>query len=128
MMDQHLIEIGRQVCLTPNNTTGLTESNIHLRKFTIDQVKTMIAKNLQQVEKIEGKIGRSKDIEEKVELLSRQTGELCQMVAVLVSLQLCIDLIFISILNQLFSIFCLSSSTSRFSSDIMSIMVSEYDL
>ena len=88
MMDQYLIEIGRQVCLTPNGTTGLTESNIHLRKFTIDQVKTMIAKNLQQVEKIEGEIGRSKDIEEKVELLSRQTGELCQMLAVLVSLQL----------------------------------------
>ena len=88
MMDRYLIEIGRQVCLTPNGTTGLTESNIHLRKFTIDQVKTMIAKNLQQVEKIESKIGRSKDIEEKVELLSRQTGELCQMLAVLVSLQL----------------------------------------
>ena len=48
----------------------------------------MIAKNLQQVEKIESKIGRSKDMEEKVELLSRQTGELCQMLAVLVSLQL----------------------------------------
>jgi len=51
MMDQHLIEIGRQVCLTQNGTTGLTESNIHLRKFTTDQVKTMIARNLQQVEK-----------------------------------------------------------------------------
>ena len=88
MMDRYLIQIGRQVCLTPNGTTGLTESNIHLRKFTPDQVKTMIAKNLQQAEKIESKIGRSKDIEEKVELLSRQTGELCQMVAVLVSLQL----------------------------------------
>ena len=84
MMDRYLIEIGRQVCLTSNGTTGLTESNIHLRKFTIDQVKTMISKNLQQVEKIESKIGRSKDMEEKVELLSRQTGELCQMVAVLV--------------------------------------------
>ena len=88
MMDRYLIQIGRQVCLTPNGTTGLTESNIHLRKFTPDQVKTMIAKNLQQAEKIESKIGRSKDIEEKVELLSRQTGELCQMVAVLVSWQL----------------------------------------
>ena len=88
MMDQYLIEIGRQVYLTPNGTTGLTESYIHWRKFTPDQVKTMIAKNLQQVEKIESKIGRSKDIEEKVELLSRQTGELCQMLAVLVSLQL----------------------------------------
>ena len=88
MMDQHLIEIGRQVCLTPNVTTGLTESNIHLREFTTDQVKTMIARNLQQVEKIESKIGTSKDIEERVELLSRQTGQLCQMVAVLVSLQL----------------------------------------
>ena len=88
MMDQYLIEIGRQVCLTSNGTTGLTESNIHLRKFTTDQVKTMIARNLQQVEKIESKIGKSKDIEERVELLSRQTGELCQMVAVLVSLQL----------------------------------------
>jgi len=88
MMDRYLIQIGRQVCLTPNGTTGLTESNIHLRKFTPDQVKTMIAKNLQQAEKIESKIGRSKDIEEKVELLSRQTGELCQMLAVLVSLQL----------------------------------------
>ena len=128
MMDQYLIQIGRQVCLPPNGTTGLTESNVHLRKFTTDQVKTMIARNLQQVERIESKMGKSEDIEEKVELLSRQTGELCQMVAVLVSLQLCIDLIFISILNQLFSIFCLSSSTSRFSSDIMSIMVSEYDL
>ena len=88
MMDQHLIEIGRQVCLTPNNTTGLTESNIHLRKFTTDQVKTMIARNLQQMGKIEIKIGTSKDIEGKVELLSRQTGQLCQMVAVLVSMQL----------------------------------------
>ena len=48
----------------------------------------MIAKNLQQVEKIDSKIGKSKDIEEKVELLSRQTGELCQMIAVLVSMQL----------------------------------------
>ena len=88
MMGQYLIEIGRQVCLTQNGTTGLTESNIHLRKFTTDQVKTMIARNLQQVEKIESKIGKSKDIEEKVELLSRQTGELCQMIAVLTSLQL----------------------------------------
>ena len=88
MMNQHLIKIGRQVCLTQNGTTGLTESNIHLRKFTQDQVKTMIARSLQQVEKIESKIGTSKDIEEKVELLSRQTDELCQMVAVLVSLQL----------------------------------------
>ena len=88
MMDQYLIQIGRQVCLPPNGTAGLTESNIHWRKFTPDQVKTMIAKNLQQVEKIESKIGRSKDMEEKVELLSRQTGELCQMLAVLVSLQL----------------------------------------
>ena len=88
MMDQYLIQMGRQVCLPPNGTAGLTESNIHWRKFTPDQVKTMIAKNLQQVEKIESKIGRSKDMEEKVELLSRQTGELCQMLAVLVSLQL----------------------------------------
>ena len=88
MMDQYLIQIGRQVCLTSNGTTALTESNIHLRKFTTDQVKTMIARNLQQVEKIESKIVKSKDIEERVELLSRQTGELCQMVAVLVSLQL----------------------------------------
>ena len=88
MMDQYLIQIGRQVCLHPNGTAGLTESNIHWRKFTPDQVKTMIAKNLQQVEKIESKIGRSKDMEEKVELLPRQTGELCQMLAVLVSLQL----------------------------------------
>ena len=88
MMDQYLIEIGRQVCLTPNGTTGLTESNVHWRKLTPDQVKTMISKNLQQVETIESKIGRSKDMEEKVELLSRQTGELCQMLAVLVSLQL----------------------------------------
>ena len=88
MMGQYLIEIGQQVCLTPNGITAVTESNIHLRKFTTDQVKTMIARNLQQVEKIESKIGKSKDIEERVELLSRQTGELCQMVAVLVSLQL----------------------------------------
>jgi len=88
MMDQHLIEIGQQVCLTPNGTTALTESNIHLRKFTTDQVKTLIARNLQQVEKIESKIGTSKNIEERIELLSRQTGELCQMVAVLVSMQL----------------------------------------
>ena len=88
MMGQYLIEIGRQVCLTHNGATELTESNIHLRKFTKDQVKTMIAKNLQQVEKIDSKIGKSKDIEEKVELLSRQTGELCQMIAVLVSMQL----------------------------------------
>ena len=88
MMDQYLIQIDRQVCLTPNGTTGLTESNIHWRKFTTDQVKTMIARNLQQVEKIERKIGKSKDIGERVELLSRQTSELCQMIAVLVSLQL----------------------------------------
>ena len=88
MMDQHIIEIGRKVCLTPNVTTGLTESNIHLRKFTTDQVKTMIARNLQQVGKIESKIGISKDIEGKVELLSRQTGKFCQMIAVMVSLQL----------------------------------------
>ena len=47
-----------------------------------------IAKNLQQVEKIERKIGKSKDIEEKVELLSMKFGELCQMIAVLVSMQL----------------------------------------
>ena len=47
-----------------------------------------IAKNLQQVEKIERKIGKSKDIEEKVELLSMQFGELCHMIAVLVSMQL----------------------------------------
>ena len=88
MMGQYLIEIGRQVCLTHNGATELTESNIHLRKFTKDQVKTMLAKNLQQVEKIDSKIGKSKVIEEKVELLSRQMGELCQMIAVLVSMQL----------------------------------------
>ena len=88
MMDQYLIEIGRQVCLTPNGTKGLTESNIHLRKFTTDQIKTLIGRNLQQVERIESKIGKSKDNGEKVELLSRQMGELCQMIAVLVSLQL----------------------------------------
>ena len=88
MMDQYLIQIGRQVSLTPNATTGLTESNVHLRKFTTDQVKTMIARNLQQVERIESKMGKSEDIEEKVELLSMHFGELCQMIAVLVSMQL----------------------------------------
>ena len=88
MMDQYLIQIGRQVCLTQNGTTGLTESNIHLREFTSHQVKTLIGRNLLQVEKIESKIGKSKDIEERVELLSRQTGELSKMIAVLVSLQL----------------------------------------
>ena len=50
MMDQYLIEIGRQVYLTENGAIGLTELNLHLRKFTTDQVKTMIARNLQQVE------------------------------------------------------------------------------
>ena len=75
MMDQYLIQIGRQVCLPSNGTAGLPESIIHWRKFTPDQVKTMIAKNLQRVKRIESKIGRSKDMEEKVELLSRQTGE-----------------------------------------------------
>ena len=46
MMDQHLIEIGRQVFFTENGTIALTESNIHLRKFTAKQVKTMIVRNL----------------------------------------------------------------------------------
>ena len=73
MMDQYLIEIGRQVYLTENGAIGLTELNIHLRKFTTDQVKIMIARNLQQVERIESKIGKSKDIEEEVFLLSNST-------------------------------------------------------
>ena len=38
MMGQYLIEIGQQVCLTQNGITAVTESNIHLRKFTTDQV------------------------------------------------------------------------------------------
>ena len=33
MMDQYLIEIGRQVYITKHGTIGLTESNIHLREF-----------------------------------------------------------------------------------------------
>ena len=36
MMDQYLIEIGRQVYITKNGTIRLTESNIHLRKFATD--------------------------------------------------------------------------------------------
>ena len=88
MMDQYLIEIGRQVCLTPNGTEGLTESNIHLRKFTTKQVKTMIVRNLQQVERIESKIGKSKDNGGKVEFLSMKVAELSKMIAVLVSMEL----------------------------------------
>jgi hypothetical protein len=40
------------------------------------------------VERIESKIGKSKDNGGKVELLSMHFGELCQMIAVLVSMEL----------------------------------------
>jgi len=41
-LGNYLIEIGNQICINPDGTTGTKESKLHLRKFTDTEIRKRI--------------------------------------------------------------------------------------
>jgi len=41
-LGNYLIEIGNQICINPDGTTGTKESKLHLRKFADTEIRKRI--------------------------------------------------------------------------------------
>ena len=84
---EYLIEIGGQVCINPDGTTGLGESNVHLRKFSKSEIESRVGRSLQQLDRISKKFPNAKK-DDKIDLLSIQVQELSKILSVFVSMEL----------------------------------------
>ena len=84
----YLIEIGNQICILPDGTTGNTESKLHLKQFTETEISNLITTSLRTVSIIERKLSNSETEVERISLLSAQISELSKMLAVSVSMEL----------------------------------------
>lgn len=83
-----LIEIGNQVCINADGTTGTSESKLHMKKFTDNEIDNILTHGLRTMEIIGRKLPSTTDVNESITLLSLQISELCKMLAVAVSLNL----------------------------------------
>lgn len=79
-----IYEIGNQVCITEGGTTGLTESNPVLRKFSDTQVKSYVGSSFRKLENLSRNIERKRG-DDKIELLSQQINELGKILGILCS-------------------------------------------
>lgn len=83
-----LIEIGNQICINADGTTGTSESKLHMKKFTDIEINNIMTHGLRHMEIIGRKLPSTTDGDERIALLSSQISELCKMLAVSVSLNL----------------------------------------
>ena len=86
--DKYVIEIGNQICIMADGTTGNKDSEMHLKKFTDVEVKNLYSKSLRIIDIIDRKLPNEESDKERISLLSTQIGELAKMLAVSVSLGL----------------------------------------
>ena len=84
----YLIEIGNQICIMPDGTTGNNESVLHLRSFTESEVRVLYAKSLKVLSIIDRKMSDTESDMNRVSLLSTQIGELAKMISISVSVGL----------------------------------------
>ena len=87
LFKEHLIEIGSQVCIHRDRTTGLDESNVHLRKSSKSEIESRVGRSLQQLDRISKKFPNAKK-DDKIDLLSIQVQELSKILSVFVSMEL----------------------------------------
>lgn len=87
-LDNYVIEVGNQIAIMGDGTTGNKESQMHLKKFTDNEVKNLYAKSLRNISIIDRKLPIEESDKERISLLSTQIGELAKMLAVSVSMGL----------------------------------------
>ena len=86
--DGYMIEVGNQIAIMGDGTTGNKESQMHLKRFTDVEVKNLYAKSLRVIDIIDRKLPKEDDDKERISLLSTQIGELSKMLAISVSIGL----------------------------------------
>lgn len=86
--DSYVIEVGNQIAIMGDGTTGNKESQMHLKRFTDVEVKNLYAKSLRVIDIIDRKLPNEHDDKERISLLSTQIGELSKMLAISVSIGL----------------------------------------
>ena len=86
--DNYVIEIGNQICINPDGTTGNKKSQLHLKKFTDMEIRILYSHSLRKMDIIERKLPTTESDQERISLLSVQIGELSKMLAVSVSMGL----------------------------------------
>ena len=87
-LDSYVIEVGNQICINPDGTTGRKESQLHLKKFTDGEIRNLYSHSLRKMDIIERKLPNTESDQERISLLSIQIGELSKMLAVSVSMGL----------------------------------------
>ena len=83
---QHLIEVGKNTIISEAGTTEISESKLHLRKFDRQGLLNKMSDAVTATEKLNRKLARTKQTDEKVELLSMQFQEISKMLMLLVSM------------------------------------------
>ena len=84
----YLIEVGKQTVINESGTTEIGESKLHLRKWTKSNAQTQVSKAVDNMQKINRKLARTKETDQKVELLSSQFQELSKILMIMVSVQM----------------------------------------
>ena len=84
---EHLIEVGKNTIISEAGTTEISESKLHLRKFNRSSLLNKMSNAVTMLEKLNRKLARTKNTDEKVDLLSKQFQELSKMLMLLVSMQ-----------------------------------------
>ena len=87
-LDSYVIEVGNQIAIMGDGTTGNKVSQMHLKRFTDVEVKNLYAKSLRIIDIIDRKLPNEDDDKERISLLSTQIGELSKMLAISVSIGL----------------------------------------
>ena len=84
----YVIEIGNQICIMPDGTTGNKESELHLKTFSDSEVRNLYAKSLRIVSIIDRKLSDTESDIDRISLLSTQIGELAKMISISTSVGL----------------------------------------
>ena len=84
----YVIEVGNQICIMPDGTTGNKESELHLKTFSDSDVRFLYAKSLRIVSIIDRKLSDTESDLDRISLLSTQIGELAKMISISTSVGL----------------------------------------
>lgn len=85
---EYLIEVGRNTIISEAGTTEISESKLHLRKLDRQGLLDRMSSAVTMLDRLNKKLSRTKDTDEKVELLGMQFQEIAKMQMLLMSMSI----------------------------------------
>ena len=84
----YVIEIGNQQYIGEAGTTKVSESKLHLRKFSDQQMKSHMSRSVTKLDQLARRLERERDGDKKFDYLSQQFQEISKMLMLLASREL----------------------------------------